>query len=400
MDRLPFEIVSQILSNLTTTQKFLVMDVCIMWKNVIEDQFYHQQKLGIRDYNLRLSRYCLAADPHHVLTDSDIVVIYSDNFPFHILKYFKSLVTFRMRINCEVDAEEAVARITSCNGHQLQCMSCLCNLSHNKPMEKMRHLLTGNISTQTSESLVCNSPDLTVISCRKMGSVTFSRLPAGLQILQLESEHANMQSIFKSPAAQTLTSLSFRVRPGISSSSAHFKLNNLTSLQIRGSADADFVPALLLSLRYSHSLKQLDLYSMIHTGIENSEWMQLFPYLPQLQSIKLSFQPVNDDVIEILVACCPRLTELTLTDSRLTDKSLDFLSQLQQLQEIGLESWRNDFTDEAVIRLLRGPSRSMITNLVVISKNSVKSDELMHEINTMKEEEGNCLRSTYFHSQY
>ena len=399
MDVLPFEILSKIISNLTTTQKFLVREVCTSWDKVATDQLQRQKRLGIRDFNLRLSRDCVAADPAHIITDDDILVNYSDRLPLHVLKYFSSLTVVRIRVNCERDAEEAVALVASMNGIHMQCLSCCCNFFHKAEMPEMRHFLSGNVFTESSESLVTSSPHLSAISCRRMSSAVFPRLPNGLLALLLESEHANIQSIFRSPAAVTLHTLSFRITLGITSS-AHFSLPSLSSLQIRGSGDIEFVPALLQSLTHSPNLKELDLYSMIHGGATNSAWMQLLVYVPKLELIKLSFQVVNDEFIEVLVACCPHLKEITFTDSRLTDRSLDLLSGLQRLSNLGLESWRNDFSDQAVIRLLHGACRNSLQNLVIISKSSVKTAQLMEEIRVIQNQNSSCLKTTYFHSQY
>jgi hypothetical protein len=395
IEGLPNEVLEIIFNFFDINRKFILSSVCWRWKNVIFSTFSRQKSLGIMELDMSFNPKCI--NGQHSIRKYDTIVNCKSRFPSHVLKCFTGLEVIKIRLYYEPDAEECLSVVLENNSQRIVCISVLCPFNYRYQLPSLRHLRAGLVSLEATESLITTSLMLDSLSCKKMSSHIFHRLPARIKILYLEQEHSNTNSIFKSDAMKSLELLSLRTSDLIDSLEKKTFFRKLKSIRLRGSCTSYFIPSLLHCLSKSPEIREIDLYSYMPGEVSNTDWINFLQYVPKLTLLKLTFQVVDDAFIDILVSRCPLLQTLSITDSRMTDASLLSLSRLCFLEDLRLESWKNNFTESGVMHIIHGQSRTKLQNLAIINRNDVQTLDILKEILLMKEK--GSLRWSYFHWQ-
>ena len=116
--------------------------------------------------------------------------------------------------------------------------------------------------------------------------------------------------------------------------------------------------ATLKELRLKYAARAVDVYSL--------------PEMPQLESLQMDEHPqINDEVVEQIVARFPRLTQLGLNRTRISDRGLAALAKLKTLRNLSLAS--TAVTDAGVERLAALPLESLRLDHTAITDRAAKS---------------------------
>ena len=139
---------------------------------------------------------------------------------------------------------------------------------------------------------------------------------------------------------------------------------------------------------------RLDLASLIQKHEDIQPLLRLFDEFTELEevSIRMTRRGLDmDSAIASLVNRNRRLKVLSLTGMRVTDVSLSVLSELHHLSSIILTS-THTFSQESLISLLRGQSRSELRHCSVRPIRDLDKRTLTQEINSMAEAENRAAR--------
>lgn len=114
-----------------------------------------------------------------------------------------------------------------------------------------------------------------------------------------------------------------------------------------------------------HQLHKLDINPGRNQrrNISTAALMRLFPSFPHLSILYIrKCEAVSDDVIYVLVHCCPLLKELDVGGcSMITDNALKEIKDLEHLMSLNLSS--SKISDHGILMLVEGKCGSSLTEL-------------------------------------
>lgn len=169
------------------------------------------------------------------------------------------------------------------------------------------------------------------------------------------------------------------------------KDTRLTQLEIgcvSGFAVKDFVR----TVTQFRKLERLSLYFQSLPDSDHSHLNQLFCNTTRLTDVNLSIptDTCMDRAVRQLIIRNFSLKYLVLTSMRLTDESMKWIARAGELSVVDIRSPRVQFSPDTVLRLLCGPSRLSLTEVVIHGQQKLDDRLLQQELQVMEQEVGHA----------
>lgn len=187
------------------------------------------------------------------------------------------------------------------------------------------------------------------------------------------------------PALESVNA--FRVTSLLSLDS--IKITRLTQLEL-GCVSGFPIKGFVDVVTQFRKLERLHLYFSSLTDADHSPINRLFCNTTRLQDVQISIptDTCMDAAIRQLIIRNSGLQNLVLTSMHLTDVSMNWMARASELTVVDIRSPRAQFSPDSLLKLLRGPSRLLLTEVIIHCQQEMDIHLLLQDLESMDQEVG------------